>query len=144
MQNLIENFLAKKGQICSVTWQRSCKVKKNIPFSIEKRVCAVVRAGINYDNLNNVQEKRENGELPAENAGLPWGKWFVFPYIIEHKGEKYLRFYPFPNGEVKRVFLLDGAEVPFETVENFLLASEKQERDGDCFNVRESSVVSFK
>lgn len=139
----LQIFLGKTGQICSVTWQRDCKVLKACPHKIEKRVSAILRAGLNYDNQAIVKEKREIGELPSENVGLLWGAWFVFPYVIAHKGENYLRFFPFPNGRIERTFLLDGKEVPFETVENYLLASEKTEKTGYCFNVRESSILSI-
>lgn len=140
---LLKNFLAKTGQICSVTWKRDCKTLKNCPHKIEKMVSAVVRAGINYDKQAVVQEKRETGELPAENQGLPWGKWFVFPYVIEHKSEFYLRFYPFPGGKITRQFFMDGKPVEFQDVEAVLLASEKTESTGDCFNVRASSVLEM-
>lgn len=140
----LKSFLDKTGQICSVVWRRSCKVRVNCPFSIEKEVTATVRAGIDYDNQKAVQVKRENGELPEKNNGLPWGKWLVFPYVIEHKGQNYFRFYPFNGGKVTTQFFRDGERVTFEQVEPYLLASEKAEKSGDCFVVNESSILNLK
>lgn len=140
----LKSFLDKTGQICSVTWRRSCKVRVGCPFSIEKEVCATVRAGINYDNLDAVKEKRENGELPAKNAGLSWGEWLIYPYVISHKGNNYFRFYPFNGGKVVTQFFRDGERVTFEQVESYLLASEKSEKTGDCFVVNESSILNLK
>ena len=142
--NLLKTFLDKTGQICSVVWRRSCKVRANCPFAIEKEVCATVRAGLNYDNQAVVKEKRETGELPAKNAGLSWGEWLIFPYVISHKGQNYFRFYPFPGGKVVTQYFRDGERVNFEQVEQYLLASEKQDKSGDCFVVNESSIVNLK
>lgn len=145
MENdLLKKFLSKTGQICSVTWQRDCKVYKGETRSVQKRVSAVVRAGVNYDKMASVKEKREDGTLPAENQGLSWGKWFVFPYIIEHKGEHYLRFSHFSGGKLETHFFLDGKEVDKSELEGICTAAEFVDRDGlDCFNVRASSILSL-
>lgn len=143
MKNLLEIFLAKRGQFLSVTWERPVKKLKAFDsVNIQKRVEAhSVRAGINYDLINNVQEKRENGELPAVNQGLPWGEWEIFPHIIKHKGNRYFRFSTAQNSSFKREFLLDGKPVDFETVAPMLQASEKQEKNElDVFNVKEESI----
>jgi hypothetical protein len=139
---LIQKFLAKTGQICKVTWRRECKTRKGSPV-VHKTVTAIVRAGIDYDNQKIVQNKRENGELPKENAGLPWGEWFIFPYIVKHKENFYLRFYPFNGGKVLTKFELDGNTVEFDRVKDYLLSSEKQEREGDCFVVKENSILAL-
>jgi hypothetical protein len=101
--NILETFLSKRGQFLSVVWQRLAKVRKTCQDVIEKRVVAhSIRAGVSYDSMANVQYKRESGELPAENAGLPWGTWFLFPHIIEHKGGYYFRFALNPGGSLTR------------------------------------------
>ena len=142
---LIKLFLSKTGQICSVSWRRPMKVFKGETRQAEKLVSAVVRAGVNFDNMASVKEKRETGELPPENTGLPWGTWFVFPYIIEHKGEHYLRFSRFPGGKLETHFFLDGKEVEKEALQGICTAAEFTERDSlDCFNVRASSVAELK
>jgi hypothetical protein len=142
--DLLQKFLSKTGQICSVTWQRPCKTYKGETRKVEKRVSAVVRAGVNFDAMASVKEKRENGELPPENTGLPWGEWFVFPYIIAHKGDHYLRFSHFPGGKLETHFFLDGKEVNKGKLREICLASEFTERESlDCFNVRASSILSL-
>ena len=119
-------------------------MRANCPFSIEKQVEATVRAGINYDNLGAVKEKRETGELPAKNAGLSWGEWLIYPYVISHKGNNYFRFYPFPGGNIVTKYFRDGERVEFEQVEPYLLSSEKGEKTGDCFVVNEIFIQSLK
>lgn len=124
-----------KGCNIVCEWTRPCKTRKGTTATITKAVRMVGRMGIEYDNINDVQEKREGGDLPAVNAGLPWGQWSEYPWLIEHKGKSYLRLY---NGTSslttpKVSFFIDGKETDKETVAPFLLASELTEKDGDCF-----------
>ncbi len=143
MKNLLETFLSKRGQFLSVSWQRPVKKLKAFEsIDIQKRVVAhSVRAGVNYNAINNVQEKRENGELPAVNQGLSWGEWEIFPHIIKHKGNRYFRFSTAQNSSFKREFLMNGKPVELKEIENMILASEKQEKDElDVFNVKEENI----
>lgn len=146
MKDLLQTFLAKRGQFLSVTWQRPVKTLKAFAgLNIQKRVEAhSVRAGVNYDAMNNVQEKRENGELPVVNQGLPWGEWEIFPHVIKHKTNRYFRFSTAGNSTFKRQFLLDGEPVEFDSIKEMILASEKTEKDElDVFNVKEESVLEM-
>ena len=128
-----------KGSNVVVQWMRTAKTKKNTSDLIEKRVRMICRIGVNYDNINNVQEKRENGELPQENAGLVWGKWHTFPYIIEHNNKLYIRLYKGTgiNVEAETQWFINGQETTLEAIKDCLLASEKKEKDSDfdCFCV---------
>ena len=91
MQNLLETFLAKRGQFLSVSWKRPAKVYQDVNLLIEKKVRAVnVRAGVSYDARASVQDKRESGELPRENAGLRGMEWAkddkgesLFPHVLK-------------------------------------------------------------
>jgi len=116
-------------------WERPCKTRKGVSALITKHVRMVGRMGIEYDNINDVQEKREEGTLPAVNAGLPWGQWSEYPWLIEHKGKFYLRLY---NGTSalttpKATFFNNGVEVSKASIAPLLLAAELAEKDGDCF-----------
>lgn len=70
VQNVLT--LAPKGANIVLEWTRSAKTRKGVTDTILKSVRMVGRVGVEYDNLRAVQEKRESGELPTENAGLPW------------------------------------------------------------------------
>lgn len=144
--NILETFLNKKGQFLSVVWQRVCKVRKTCTDVIEKRVTAnSIRAGVVYDNMANVQDKRESGELPAENQGLPWGKWFLFPHVIEHKGGFYFRFALNPGvSKFETEWLLNGKVVTLKDVESQLLASEIRESEmPDVITVKAQDIISM-
>jgi len=147
-----------KGANIVAEWTRSAKVFKTCTDSITKSVRAIGRVGIEYDNQKAVVEKRDSGELPSENAGLPKGQeWEVYPYLIvcPSSGKRLLRLYngtsPFIHASVQ--WHLNGQEVSFAAIEGSLLASEKAERKGDCFCVnveditrlnRESDLISVK
>ncbi len=135
-------FMARKGQIVTVDTVRPLKVRKGMP-EILKHSTFQCRVGVTYDNIGVVQEKRESGELPAENQGLPWGEWEIFPYVIAHKGEKYLRCTMLRNGFHRApVFTVDGTEIPRDEAQRMALASEFADRDDgpDVFNIKLSSV----
>ena len=76
----------KRGTIATLTTLRAMKVRKD-KEPIQKLSTFQARVGVEYDNIQAVKDKRASGELPAENAGLPWGQWYDYPHIIEHKGE---------------------------------------------------------
>lgn len=122
-----------KGTFIKVIWCRQCKTKK--AYSNEKimKHCNVTaRIGVTYDNIGNVKEKRANGELPAENQGLPWGEYVegYFPYLIKYKGKYYVRI-SLANGNPVNVRYTDkdGNGVSFDKIEHKLLASEKPKKD---------------
>jgi len=132
---------APKGANVILEWVRECKVRKGSP-QVKKAVRMVGRLGLNYDNLAKVVEKRANGDLPQESAGLPeWSEWVKYPFLIRHKGtgQMYLRLYKGTSDKVKpkRQYILNGKETDPEAVDAYLLASEKKDHeDTDTFMVK--------
>lgn len=123
----IEIVSARKGQNLSATWERPMKVRKaSGDISITKITKAVVRGGIDYDNMATVKEGREDGTKPEENNGLPWGEWAAFPFHITHKEQDYLRMYPASgiNFTPNVTYVMDGKEVGMDIVEPLCLAGE--------------------
>ena len=132
-KNLIESVIrgTVKGSFIRAEWEKPCKVKKAYSGKdIRKLSAATVRLGCSYDNLGNVIQARADGSLPAENAGLPWGRWTQFPYFIEHKGTDYLRMTLTNNNPVKSQWIMDGKPATLEDVKPYLLASELP-KDGE-------------
>ena len=147
IQNIVSVVSSHKGSNLKATWEKPLKTRKGIDNKITKRTALVVRGGVDYDNIGLVQEKRENGELPSENAGLPWGQWVNFPYHIEHKGTDYARFYPASGIKfVPQVqYFLDGVETDKATIQPLCLASEFPVRDEEplCFTIKAENVISI-
>jgi len=132
VKEYIEKVSGRKGQNVKAVWQRPMKIRKGVEHVVEKRTAAIIRTGIDYENMQSVKEGRANGDLPEENQGLPWGEWAQFPYHIQHKEKDYLRLYPASGinvatgeGFIPEVsYFLDGVEVSKEVVMPLCLASE--------------------
>jgi hypothetical protein len=143
----VNYLLAKKGQIVSFHTVRDMKVRKG-QDPIQKESWFLARVGVAYDNIQNVKDKREDGRLPEENAGLPWGQWLEFPYVIGHKGEEYVRCSTLKNSKVKGrvVYTRHGVEISRDEAVRACLASEFKERndDSDVFNIKASSILEVK
>jgi hypothetical protein len=143
---MLELLMSRKGQIVTVKTTRPVKMKKG-QAEVTKTSEFQCRVGVNYENMAAVKEGRANGELPAENAGLPWGEWLEFPYTIGHKGETYVRCTMLNNAFRRApVFTLaDGSVVDKEVVKAGALASEFREGDDNLvFNIKVSSLVEVK
>ena len=144
--NVIPYLLSRKGQIVTLTARRDVKLRAAYKTSVAEKISTFqAQVGIEYDNKTSVQAKRVSGELPSENAGLPWGRWETYPYVIEHNGKRYFRFYTVNNSfKVESRYFLDGQEVPKETLEPLALASEFSEKERDCFVFPISNIISVK
>ena len=102
---------------------------------ITKVVLCTVRCGIEYRNLKVV---KESGKEPQ---GLSWGEWSDYPYLITHKGNRYLRLY---LGQAMKVFyLVDGVKVSNDVAKAMLPKSKPSEKPA-CITVKESGLVSLK
>jgi len=139
---------APKGANIILQWVRNAKTRKGTAANIRKAVLTVGRVGIDYEKLGAVKEKRENGELPKESAGIgDWAEWVTFPYLIRHKGtgQLYLRMYSGTSDKIKPKvkWLKEGKVVPFDQVEADLLSEEKKTGEvKDCFIVKIEDLVT--
>lgn len=127
----VQALLNLTGQFVSITYGKECKMRKGAA-QVYKFSKMTLRCGIEYDNVAAVEAKRANGDLPAVNAGLSWGAYVpgLYPYIIEHKGSLYFRFFTVPNNNhVKPTFVCNGKEITREEAQGLCLASEFQERE---------------
>jgi hypothetical protein len=143
---MLDLLMSRRGQIVTVKTTRPVKMKKG-QAEVTKTSEFQCRVGVNYENMAAVKEGRANGEMPAENQGLPWGEWIEFPYTIGHKGETYVRCTMLNNAFRRApVFTLaDGTVVDKETVKQGALASEFREGDDNLvFNIKVSSLVEVK
>lgn len=134
--SLIKSRLAQKqnGAFTSILWERPMKTLKAFSGqTITKRTSAVVRCGIEYDNIGRVIEARATGTAPAVNAGLPWGQWDDYPFSILHKGNRYLRVATVPNTRFTTEYFLNGVKVDKSAVQSMCIKSEF--RDGEIPSV---------
>ena len=140
----VQALCALTGQFVSFRIVRELKVRKGKDPIIKDSTC-VCRVGVDYDNIQVVDAKRDAGLLPKENAGLPWGQWALFPYVIEHKGNYYFRCTQVNGNKSsipKTVYRRNGVEITKEEAQADALASEFADRsDRDVFNVTVSNIL---
>ncbi len=142
LPSLIRRAISRAGQFTGFLWVRPMKTRKGVSAVITKTVRCVGRVGLSYDNRAAVQDARASGELPATNAGLPWGQWLLFPHLISHKGNLYIRIYPVPGRAPKVIYKLNGKIVKRSEIEALCLASEFSEvkEDIGCMTLNASAL----
>lgn len=147
----------KKGTFCSVRIVRPVKTKKAYADERIIKVSSVVlRSGIDYDKMASVIAKRETGELPSENQGLPWGEWLEHPFFITHKGTLYVRFsliqekrdddgnsYKVQKGKIKTRYYRNGVRVSKSSLADICLASEFSSKRPDCITVKAENIAKI-
>lgn len=154
---LIAFVLSRTGQIVTVRGSRPMKLRAaHKGADLRKESVFQVRLGVEYENLANTQAKRESGELPAENTGLPsWAELLhddngkVLKGLLRNarNGTLYLRGKP--NSENPQAvrgtrFLLNGHEVDKATAQSMALASEFKPSNGDWIYYKLENVESIK
>ena len=142
----ILNGLNAPGAFIRVSWEGDVAVAAAYKgHAVRKSVTAVVRSGITYDNVGDVIAGRDDGTLPAENAGLPWGAWVTFPLHIAHKGADYVRLYPAKGGRVTATYTVDGREATRDEVLAMMTPSARAKAEDSetplCFTVKAANVV---
>jgi hypothetical protein len=161
IKNIVKSH---KGQNLSVILGKQLKTRKRILDStmigdneititgeapvVEKVTSIVIRGGVEYDNQKVVIEGRDDGTLPEENAGLPWGQWVEYPFHIEHKGSDYARFYAASglSFEPKVEYYLNGELTTKAVVESICLASEFRKSDDPmplCMTIKADNVKAI-
>jgi hypothetical protein len=144
----LEMVMGKRGQFITLCWQRTVKTAAAFKhLTIEKKTTVTARTGVEYDNIKAVQEKRESGELPAENAGLPFGEWTVYPYVIRHNGQDYARIYTAKNAIPNCEWYMDGKRIDRAQGLSFLTPSDRKRAEEksslDCFTVKMNDVIKL-
>lgn len=113
------------GAFTAMTWQKELPVKATYKNTVKvtKVTTGVVRFGCNYENLKATAEKRADGTLPAENTGLPWGTWNIFPYFIKHNEKDYVRCTVSHNNPMRSVYYINGRTASKEECEMYCTKS---------------------
>jgi hypothetical protein len=143
--NVINAFLAAAGQFASVTFKSNPKPAAAFKgVTLEKVTTGVFRSGVNFANLSSTKEGIANGER-GEVQPLAWGEWVQFPFVIAHKGERFLRLTTVAGVKSKSVFKVNGVEVSRDEFEQFLVPSARSDAKAatEVFNIKESNLVSF-
>lgn len=143
--NVINAFLLAAGQFASVTFKSNPKPAAEFKGTVlEKTTTGVFRSGVNFANLSTVKAEFANGER-TEVEPLAWGTWEKFPFVIAHKGERFLRLTTVKGVKSKSTFTVNGVEVTRDEFEKFLVPSARSSAKAptEVFNIKEANLVSF-
>ena len=143
--NVIAAFLAAAGQFASVTFKSTpTAAAKFKGTELVKVTTGVFRSGVNFANLTSVKEGIANNER-GEVQPLAWGTGVQFPFVIAHKGERFLRLTTVAGQKSTSKFFVNGIEVKKDEFESFLVPSARSENKTptEVFNIKESNLVSF-
>lgn len=131
---IIEAMLSKKkGQYVSL------KKQKDLGNGVKKITDMVIRLGVEYANMK-VNEGRE-----TEIGSLPWGQWVegLEGYVIEHKGNYYLRVSSSYSNTTKNIYTLNGVEISREEVEGLVAPYKLKSSEADVYNIKFSNILSL-
>jgi hypothetical protein len=124
-------------------WERPVKTKKaHSDLNIRKHVRMVGRKGINYENIQSVKAKRDEG-IEAKPT------WFYHDEnckgIIRNKrtDEPYVQLFVGTSDKVHPhvSFTMDGEETNMDEIESFILASEKRSEKGETFTCKIANMI---
>ena len=122
----IIDALSKPGAFQSLTWLTSPKpAAAHKGRTLVKQTTMVCRTGVAYHNITSVSMRLAEEGRTADDLTLPWGEWAMYPYLIVHKGEEYLRVSPAVNARPRSTYSVDGAEVDAETFYGYLPPSAR-------------------
>lgn len=77
-----------------------------------------------------------------ESEPLVWGKWAMFPRIVEHKGNEYMRFYTSKNTKAKAVYVMDGRIMTSAEVEDMKRFFYKKDNERSvCLTVKFANIA---
>jgi len=97
------------GAFSTMRWITTAKPSRhNTARVLTKETTALVRTGVEYSNIATVALRLAEEGRTADDLTLPWGEWAVYPLIVTHKGEYYLRLSPVPGKPMQSRYYIDG------------------------------------
>lgn len=142
---LVTKILQKKGEFTRLVYERPLKFRAAFKeYDGVKHTELTVRIGVNYEALKAVKERRGDGRLPGQNAGLSGLSWIVPEYLlVNSSNELLLRVYTHPNCYKKSTYYLNGVETDKKDLREYCLASEFTESNKDCFNIAICKILEI-
>ena len=148
VKKIVKNL--KRGNYV-MEYETPLKTLKSAPngLVIMKQVRKVVRFGIEYKNTKYHKTRVLNG-LKSDGS-LPWGEWEEYKYFINHKEEKYLRYYNSSfNHKTKIKYVLNGKELTSEELQElvdlkYISSNELQPKKNEsgCYSINVKNIKSI-
>jgi hypothetical protein len=127
----LADALPRAGTFARATWVTNPKpARAHKGTLLSKTTTGVVRFGVAYANLQaNAETTCECGHVfdGRDTGSLPFGQWAVYPRVIEHNGNLYVRIYAL-EGSLKSTYQVDGVTVDRATFNTYLTPSAAKPR----------------
>jgi hypothetical protein len=127
--NTIKTF--KKGTYVPLT-----KIK-DYGNGLVKKTDMIIRLGVSYQNME------INKDRVVEP--LPWGSWVpgLENYVIEHKGNYYLRVSNTNSHISKSKYLLNNIEITKEVAETYIDPKKLKSKESAVYNIKFENIISI-
>lgn len=127
--NTIKTF--KKGTYVPLT-----KIK-DYGNGLVKKTDMIIRLGVSYQNME------INKDRVVEP--LPWGSWVpgLENYVIEHKGNYYLRVSNTNSHISKSKYLLNNIEITKEVAETYIDPRKLKSKESAVYNIKFENIISI-
>ena len=122
-QQLEQILIDVKGHtFCELEYNKIEKVKKKgnmnfIDLPVIKDTSINVGFNGSYENSVNNRLDKKSIDTPFKSEPLPWGIWKLFPKLIEHNSNVYVRFFVYKNSHPKSVYSYNNKIVEGEQLE---------------------------
>jgi hypothetical protein len=91
---ILDAIRGHNGQMMRVEIRSTVPTLKSVEgVTVTKQTRCYVTSGTEFANRKDIREAIEAGER-GEVQALPWGEWSLYPFVISHKGNDYIRLYP--------------------------------------------------
>lgn len=138
----------KKGRFASMTYAKPLKLKKGNPYGEITKITKVknIRFGASYDNLKQVAEAREKGDLPAENQGISYARHIsdVLLENIKNPDVKYLQVAVVPDKtEFITEYYSGNEKIDIQDIKPYMYA-KSSDKPLYVFSVKLDSIIEIK
>ena len=125
---LIEQVKAIKGCTFAGIMYRSTEKLPKAFGNVTKVVDTQVQLNYDYEKSVNRRLKAKGCEPNFKSDKLPWGTWYIFNKVIEHKGSFYLRMYDFEGRPFREEYYVDGRPATDSEVASIMAYKEAHEK----------------
>lgn len=148
----VNQFIKSKraGVFSRITYMRTMKTKRNVSDNILKVTSLTGRLGVKYESMKGVKDNFKNtlagSKLEERRSVLPWGTWSLYPYLIAHNGNNYLRVSMDKNNKPTSIYYKNGKQITKEEAKELCVSSEfrSSEETPKVFNVNVNNIISLK
>lgn len=147
-EKVLERINTKRGAFRSCVWERPLRTRKAAgDVIVTKRTYGSgLRFGVCYDNMTSTKKGREDGTLPAENAGLKGREWIIPNLTLRslRTGNTLVRMSLAQTSAFQTEYFINGRKATKAEVEPLVLKSEVSSHEmPEVFDLNTDSIIAI-